>query len=216
MNYTVYIHITPNNKYYVGITSKDVNIRWRNGSGYSNNSHFFNAINKYGWENIEHKIIAEQLTKEVACELEIKLIKKFHSNDRRFGYNNSMGGEINKGWKLTKEQRKNVSKGHKGIEFSDERKNSISNSLTGRKLSDAHRYNISQGHKGIKFTEEHKLNMGVKIKQFDKNNQLIKVWDKIKDAENELHISNIIAVCKGRRKTAGGFIWEYVNNEEVA
>ena len=156
MNYTVYIHITPNNKYYVGITSKDVNIRWRNGSGYSNNSHFFNAINKYGWENIEHKIIAEQLTKEVACELEIKLIKKFHSNDRRFGYNNSMGGEINKGWKLTKEQRKNVSKGHKGIEFSDERKNSISNSLTGRKLSDAHRYNISQGHKGIKFTEEHK------------------------------------------------------------
>lgn len=47
MNYTVYIHITPNNKYYVGITSKDVNIRWRNGNGYSNNSHFFNTINKY-------------------------------------------------------------------------------------------------------------------------------------------------------------------------
>ena len=33
-NYTVYKHIFPNNKIYIGITSKKPEIRWNKGKGY--------------------------------------------------------------------------------------------------------------------------------------------------------------------------------------
>ena len=32
--WTVYIHISPSNKYYVGITSREPELRWKNGKGY--------------------------------------------------------------------------------------------------------------------------------------------------------------------------------------
>ena len=53
------------------------------------------------------------------------------------------------------------------------------------------------------------------IYQFDLNNNFIKKYDYIKKAEKELNIdsSSISSVCKGKRKTAGGYIWKY--KEEV-
>ena len=39
-----------NDKKYIGITSRNVDLRWQNGLGYKN-THFGNAIKKYGWEN---------------------------------------------------------------------------------------------------------------------------------------------------------------------
>lgn len=95
----VYIHKSPNNKFYVGITSQKPNNRWRNGWGYirSNcNDHFTNAIKKYGWNNFEHIIYAENLSKYEAGNLEQKLISILRSNDRRFGYNKESGGFCNK------------------------------------------------------------------------------------------------------------------------
>ena len=49
------------------------------------------------------------------------------------------------------------------------------------------------------------------VLQFDKNGNFIKKWTTIKDVEIELGIpnSNIVKCCKGKRKTAGGFIWKY-------
>lgn len=37
-----------NDKKYIGITSRNVDLRWQNGLGYKN-THFGNAIKKYGW-----------------------------------------------------------------------------------------------------------------------------------------------------------------------
>ena len=54
--FTVYKHTTPNNKLYIGITSRRPQTRWANGFGYRNNEYFFNAISKYGWDNIKHEI----------------------------------------------------------------------------------------------------------------------------------------------------------------
>lgn len=49
------------------------------------------------------------------------------------------------------------------------------------------------------------------ILQYDKQHNLIKEFPTIMVAEKELNIShsNIVAALKGRRKSAGGFIWEY-------
>ena len=45
--YCVYMHVTPNNKRYIGITSTDPIKRWHYGNGYKQHSYFFNAIKKY-------------------------------------------------------------------------------------------------------------------------------------------------------------------------
>ena len=89
----VYVHTSPSGKMYVGITSRDVRQRWRNGRGYIKNDHFYRAIQKYGWDNFDHEVIAENLTKDEACEMEKTLIKELKSNDYHFGYNLSAGGE---------------------------------------------------------------------------------------------------------------------------
>lgn len=92
--WTVYIHISPSNKYYVGITSRNPTDRWgRNGKGYQNKCHhFWNAIQKYGWDNIQHRIILENLTRREAELAERYLIKFFQSSNKKYGYNISKGG----------------------------------------------------------------------------------------------------------------------------
>ena len=52
-----------------------------------------------------------------------------------------------------------------------------------------------------------------KVKQFDINNKYIKTWDCIREVERTLKIKNynITSCCKGKRKTAGGYIWRYAN-----
>lgn len=111
MNYIVYKHTTPSGKIYIGITSKKAKYRWgKNGNKYKKNKHFYSAILKYGWENIEHEILFENLTKEEACQKEIELIAYYRSNEREFGYNKSIGGEINMGYHLSDETKKQLVK----------------------------------------------------------------------------------------------------------
>lgn len=91
-NYKAYIHIFPNKKVYVGITKQKPEKRWAKGKGYKNNEYLLNAIKKYGWENIEHKVLYSGLSKEQAEEKEIELIKQYKSNKRKYGYNIQNGG----------------------------------------------------------------------------------------------------------------------------
>lgn len=56
----------------------------------------------------------------------------------------------------------------------------------------------------------------IKVAQYTLDGKLVKVWDSAKDAEKSMSISNsdICNCCKENRKTAGGYIWKYYNNEE--
>lgn len=49
----------------------------------------------------------------------------------------------------------------------------------------------------------------IKIEQYDLNNNFIKMWGSMKEAIREYKNSHILDVCKGRRKSASGFIWKY-------
>lgn len=95
-NYCVYIHTSPSNKRYIGITSMNPKERWKNGRGYNHNKHFTNAIEKYGWDNFKHEILAENLTEQEACKMEAELIEKYNTFDSDYGYNHTTGGEIGK------------------------------------------------------------------------------------------------------------------------
>ena len=54
-NYSVYKHITPSGKVYIGLTGNEPKRRWDCGHGYKSNPHFWNAIKLYGWKNIKHE-----------------------------------------------------------------------------------------------------------------------------------------------------------------
>lgn len=93
-NYKVYKHTTPNGKVYIGITHQNPLTRWASGFGYETQVYFWRAIVKYGWINIKHEILYDNLTKEEAKEIEVRLIKEYNSQDINCGYNIMPGGDI--------------------------------------------------------------------------------------------------------------------------
>ena len=96
--WSVYVHIFPNGKYYVGITSKKPELRWGcNGNNYFGQTYLYNAIKKYGWNNIEHEVVAQNLTEDEAKNFEMVLISKLNSKNPN-GYNLTDGGNGVKGF----------------------------------------------------------------------------------------------------------------------
>lgn len=164
-NYYVYMHTNKiNNKKYIGITKTSLSKRWGNdGSGYRNNKQplFNRAINKYGWDNFDHTILFKNLSREEACDKEVELIAKYHTQDPKYGYNIQPGGQL----------------GNTGITFSDEAKKKMSEAKKGCTLTEEHKRKISEGCKGHKpciHTEETKkrlseINKGKKLSEETKN-----------------------------------------------
>jgi len=103
--YTVYCHKTPSGKRYFGITGKKVSERWAYGRGYETCSAFKKAIDKYGWDNIEHIVLYEDLTKEEAESIERTLIAEYKTTDKNHGYNILPYGNIAKCKDVPKEVR---------------------------------------------------------------------------------------------------------------
>lgn len=93
MAYSVYCHTNKiNGKRYIGITKRQPEKRWANGYGYSNNRHFFAAIQKYGWDSFSHEVWFTDLSYEDACLAERELIAKYDSTNQEKGYNVDLGG----------------------------------------------------------------------------------------------------------------------------
>lgn len=82
-----------NGKIYIGQTCQIPEKRWDNGKGYETSPRFFNAILKYGWDNFEHIILKQKLSQEEANQLEVKLIQQYQTQDERYGYNITSGGQ---------------------------------------------------------------------------------------------------------------------------
>lgn len=120
--FILYKHTCPNGKCYIGITSyKNPNQRWRNGTAYISKDHntkWSSAIIKYGWENITHEILYDNLSKDEACQLEKDYIQLY--KDKGLSYNMTEGGDGINGYKFTVEQRKHMSESHKNIKQSKE------------------------------------------------------------------------------------------------
>lgn len=91
-HYTVYKLTDPEGKVYIGITGKTVEERWNKGRGYSRGTPIREAIRKYGWENFQHEILCEKLTRLGAERLEKAFIAHYDSSDPEKGYNRFLGG----------------------------------------------------------------------------------------------------------------------------
>lgn len=124
--YSVYMHVSPSNKVYIGITKQKPKYRWNNGRGYISNKLFSRAINKYGWDNFQHIILFSNMTEKDAKAKEIELIAKYNATNPQCGYNITLGGESWNGYKPSKE------KIRRGFHLSEEQKKRISLSEKGK------------------------------------------------------------------------------------
>ncbi len=195
-NYSVYKHVSPSGKVYIGITGRKPEDRWANGKAYVFCLALNNAIKKYGWENFKNEVLFTGLSKSEAVEKEIELIKIYNATDSRFGYNIQNGGE--------------------GIgKHSEETKRKIGQANKGR----------STWAKGKKFTKQHRENLrksnlykqttARSVEQINKKGELVGVFHSIRDAERQTGINRrgISYVLNGTYQYAGGYHWKEVSNE---
>lgn len=224
--YFVYMHTTPANKVYIGITSQEKpERRWQYGYGYRTQTLFYRAIKKYGWKNIKHEILFAGLTKEQAEQKEIELIKKYGSTNPKLGYNCENGG--NCFGSHSEETKKKISQAQLGEKNHMYGKHSWS---YGKKMPPeiceknrlAHLGKPSPN-KGKKMPEEQKEKLRrPKTEEHKRKLSELKSiavicvetgerFESGKAAGEAKGISrgSIAHVVQGRRKTAGGYHWKY-------
>ena len=191
-SWCVYKHILKETgQIYIGQTNNIKN-RWKP-SAYKNCIKFYNAIQKYGWDNFEHEILANELTLEEANELETKFIIEYDSINN--GFNLNTGGDNKLASQETKEK---MSKIRKGIPKSEQHKQAISEALT-----------------GYKQTEEHKKHN--RKAQHRKSVECIETgekYDSLAEAERQTGIlgETISRQIRGIQKTTQGLHWRFIND----
>ena len=187
-------------KCYIGITSINIYRRSQGKGliGYKRCPTFWRAIQKYGSNDFELKILHQNLTKEQADLMEQIEIKK-HNSLAPNGYNLQSGGnspemhietreKISKssiGKIITKETRKKISKtltgkhvGEKspcyGKSPSKEVREKISKSLTGRKLSEETKRKMTKSRQGANHPMYGRKHSKASIKKMIEKNIRIK------------------------------------------
>lgn len=232
--YCVYAHINKiNGKIYIGQTvyGNDPNRRWQNGVGYTHCSYFWNAIQKYGWDNFQHIILLSNLSYDDANYFEENLIRKLGTTDSHKGYNLKFGGDNRT---LTDEHKSKIGKANKGKKVSDETRKKMSKSKIGinhpkygKHLSEEHKARISNANKGKHRThiQKKRISEAHKGKMTGANNPRAKavicldvgiIYHTAKEAEDKTGVNrnNICACCKNRLKTAGGYHWAYYDRKD--
>lgn len=163
----VYCLTFPNGKRYVGIgcSNKGVDHRWNSYKVLrcKDQPKLYNALKKYGPENIKFEVILETDDPENAKRSEMYLIDVWNLQDDKYGYNITAGGDGCYGIKRktgvdsprygkthteeTKIKMSELKKGkispRKGVKLSTELKEKMSNAHIGVKLSEEHRRQIS-------------------------------------------------------------------------
>lgn len=226
--YCVYKHTTPSGKVYIGITKQSPLKRWKNGLGYEGCTAFNRAIKKYGWDQISHEVLAENIDKESACKLEQYYISTFDSSNPQNGYNLTLGGEH---YTKSEELKKRESEIHKQVYIDHpELRDHISEIQRGRKASDSTRAKMSESRK--KYIQQHpetrercrKTFSGMKRSDSNREKLRIANQEKVRCIETGEVFNSVadaakaVGVCRssisnnliGRSKSCGGRHFEYM------
>ena len=205
--YVVYRHIFPNGKSYIGITCvKPYYYRWRAGSSYSHQPKVYNAIKKYGWENIRHELLYENLSQEEANRIEQEMIAKFDSVNN--GYNVSTGGGGSFGIPCSEETKRKISIANRGKPGGD-----------GKYLR-AHIVKHGAWNKGGRLTPEQYRKIAAERRA--RCNKAVSAYDpvtlkRVLQFDSCANAATAMGICpeeisrcaRGKRKTSHGYIWRY-------
>ena len=181
------------------------------------------ARKKYNKEEYWVYTILEKCDAEKLSEREMFYVEKYDTH--KSGYNESIGGDGNCMYhhsEETKEKMRAYAKAHK---LGPESRKKLSESLKGREFTKESREKISNTLKEYFKTHDNpnsgKLGKDCKwarvIGQFDKEtDELIKVWYGTFEIirENPTYKGpSIVNVCRGRKKSAYGFVWKYIDGK---
>lgn len=156
-----------NGKHYVGKTVRSLRKRWtkhlsdaRRGS----QTYLNNAIRKRGPEAFSIVPLVSILTTDLSLKEQEKFwIRLFRSNDPRYGYNLTAGGDGMVGYRASAETRRKMSEAHKGKNFSAEHRRKLSEAKRGKPghpNSLETRRRISAVHKGKTLSVETRRKIG--------------------------------------------------------
>ena len=214
-NYIIYKAQNLENGYvYVGITTKSIDERRKDHEKKANNGQrqqFQEAISTYGasafiWEQIDTASSTDELAQKEKQYI-------YENNSKEHGYNCDSGG----GFKKTVYQY-SLKDGSLIQSFDSLEKASITINAHKKQLSRAclsvnqifggfrwSYHNI----KTIKPIQDRRLRT---VKQYDLNWTWVKTFSSIAVAswQTGVNKTSIAKVCRGERKTAGGYIWRYI------
>lgn len=217
--YTVYQHIFPNGKRYIGVTRTSLEKRW----GYKGRNYrtqlVGRAIEKYGWDNIRHEAFAVCDTKEQAEHLERWLVKHFDTTNPQHGYNVLPGGDVSVN-DATPEMRYKLGNGNRGRRRTDEERKKISegckrkfnrpesNGCLGKKASEDTRAKMRKAHESV----------AKAVKCYTTDGKFVASFRTVNEAALSVGggggtVCAISRCCRHlpKYKTAKGFIWEYAS-----
>lgn len=222
----IYKYTSPSGKSYIGQTIYSLKERAKttNGTGYSNCTIFFRAIQKYGFENFKWEVLGEFLIEDLD-EKERYFIEKENTLQPN-GYNIKSGGAaaFEKG-KLRKERinqfdlNGNFIRSYESLRIAAEENNTNYQSISAvlRRIRPQlngyiYRYDGEPNPEPV----ERKKTHGRITAQYDLNDNLIQTYPSANAAalaigKNSNAARNIRAVCLGDRLTAYGFKWKYLD-----
>lgn len=196
--YIIYKAQSPSGKIYIGITSRNLEVRKREHyyEAQKTNRPFYAALNKYE-DKMKWEILEKLESFEQASKKEIYYIEKFNTLHPN-GYNYTIGGEGTSGYKHTTEA-----------------KYKISQSLLNRTVKKETKLKLSKKRK--KYSEEKKLKMAViqGSKSFlviDKTTkEILKIYINKSQCSRDLNLSRrkIQDCLQGKRKSHKGYKFIY-------
>lgn len=221
--YKVYKYTSPSNKFYIGQTCQTINSRANHGEGYKDSPKFYNAIQKYGFENFSVEILKNNLTLEEANYWESFYINFYQTTLDKYGYNLSSGGSNPVPSKQTREKMRQKKLGTK---LSEETKEKIRQSHLGKIFTEQHKQHLSEAAKKRTINgmqDKHLSKQQIEIIKQRNSKPVICVQTGIiypssAEACRQLNLkSNHIKDCINnpkRYKTAGGFHWKRYNKNQ--
>lgn len=206
MKYYIYLIVNQiNGKVYVGQT----NDFFRRKSEHLNKSKTFktklyNAIRKYGEENFEF-FIMEEVTEETKDAKEMYYIKFFDTFKN--GYNSTVGGEGNK--KISDEKVQKIIEDYLTTGSANQTGNNLGVDRS-TVLSYARLYNLKIEKKPGSNTKR------PVVKLEPHTQEELQIYPSLADAAKDVEgrASNIVSVCRGKKITAYGYSWKYLNSEK--
>lgn len=199
-----------NGKFYIGITSRCINLRWkehvRHAKKQVNSGHFYKAIRKHGPESFTVNVISQYDSPDKMKKAEINLIAELSPE-----YNSTLGGDGTWGHKVSKEIREKMKLLHLGNKYN-----------LGRKWPDKERLAMSAKKKGCKpppITEKMKITRVENCRKASSNRRKKvicvndnKIFNSVTEAAKEYNIdkTTVSSICLQKRNQAYGLKFKFL------
>lgn len=194
-----------NGKLYIGQTVRALDVRIAEHKRHKNTP-FDKAVQVYGADNFDFEVID---TAETIDELnrKEKYWVNYYNAFGKNGYNACEGGGNTVGYHHTEESKKKMSVAHKG------KWDGQNNPFYGKKHNAETKAKMSASRAGRIITDEWRkhLSESSPYKVRVHNIETDEIFNSIKEAADKYNIkpTHITRVCRGRRKSSGGYHWEY-------